>query len=339
LNNAQFNTSTYVNLGLYSVNIDLSTLGTLNFSNVVNVEVIYNGISLGTTQLTASPYAFWAASSTATYSIVATSTTYLTGSVSSAIYVLWATNATCSVDNTFTIGGCSLTYDASNNNIVLGSSLSIQGNLEVTGDINISSVSYATEAGTAAWANQAGSLINTATATYATFATTSTWSSTSSWATISGSLPDNTDGTIGAYQIYVASAAFALTTGADLAEIYSSRENLEPGDVVVISKDIDNNIEKSKSPDSIGVAGVISTDPGLVINSKQQGYQLALVGKVPVKVTNEGGSIIREDLLTTSSTPGHAKKISNPKPGSIIGKALENFSTAKGTILVLVNLQ
>jgi hypothetical protein len=75
------------------------------------------------------------------------------------------------------------------------------------------------------------------------------------------------------------------------------------------------------------------------MNSKEQGYQLALVGKVPVKVTNEGGSIIRGDLLTTSSIPGHAKKASNPKTGSVIGKSLENFSGTKGTILVLVNLQ
>jgi hypothetical protein len=132
-NTTQFTTLTDVNLGLYSVNIDLSTLGTLDFSKVVNVEVLYNTISLGTTKLTASPYAFCAAS--ATYSAVATS----------------ATSATCSVDNSFTIGGYALTYNAGTNNIVVGSSLSIQGNLEVTGDVNISSVSFATLSGTAAY--------------------------------------------------------------------------------------------------------------------------------------------------------------------------------------------
>jgi hypothetical protein len=246
-------TSTYVNRGLYSVNIKVNDLlPSIDFSNSVSVDVEYNNTSLGTTQLTASPYAFWADSST-----------------------------------------------------------------------------YAVYASTAAWAANVSTAI---------------WADTATWVTTAGTLPDNTSSTI-PYSIFVASSVYASTAesvlshNGDLAEIYSSKENLEPGDVVVISQDIDNNIEKSKSPDSIRVAGVISTEPGLLMNSKEQGYQLALVGKVPVKVTNEGGSIIRGDLLTTSSIPGHAKKASNPKTGSVIGKALENFSGTKGTILVLVNLQ
>jgi hypothetical protein len=179
---------------------------------------------------------------------------------------------------------------------------------------------------------------------YLIFVASSVYASTATWATAAGNLQDNTADSdpyliFVASSVYASTAAYVLSSNGDLAEIYSSKENLEPGDVVVISQDIDNNIEKSKSPDSVRVAGVISTEPGLVINSKEQGYQLALVGKVPVKVTNEGGSIIRGDLLTTSSIPGHAKKASNPKTGSIIGKALENFSRTKGTILVLVNLQ
>jgi hypothetical protein len=257
------NISTYVNRGLYSVNIQIDSLSpSIDFSKNISVDVEYNNTSLGTTQLAASPYSFWADSSN--YAAYASSSVY---------------------------------------------------------------------ASTAAWTASVSTAI---------------WASSSSWVTgqIDGfQIIDNTAAESTPYSIFVASSVYAstatyvLTGGADLAEIYSSKENLEPGDVVVISQDIDNNIEKSKSPDSVRVAGVISTEPGLVINSKEQGYQLALVGKAPVKVTNEGGSIIRGDLLTTSSIPGHAKKASNPKTGSIIGKALENFSGTKGTILVLVNLQ
>ncbi|MDR1943030.1 MAG: hypothetical protein LBQ04_02805 [Endomicrobium sp.] len=255
-NNPVYSTSTYVNRGLYSVNIELDSLSpSIDFSKSVSVDVEYNNTFLGTTQLAASPYAFWADSST-----------------------------------------------------------------------------YAIFASTAAWTENVS---------------TATWATSSTWVTgkIDGSQIVSNISSNTPYQIFVDSAIFAstaayvLATGGDLAEIYSSKENLKPGDVVVIFQDIDNTIEKSKSPDSVRVAGVISTEPGLVINSKEQGYQLALVGKVPVKVTNEGGSIIRGDLLTTSSIPGHAKKASNPKTGSIIGKALENFSGTKGTILVLVNLQ
>ncbi|MDR0398862.1 MAG: hypothetical protein LBH33_03580 [Endomicrobium sp.] len=274
-NNSVYSTSTYVNRGLYSVNIEIDSLSpSIDFSKSVSVDVEYNNTSLGITQLAASPYAFWADSSTyATYASTA----------------IWATTAT------WALGLKDNRDDPSN-----------------PYPIFVSSADWTANVSTAIWA------------------TTATWAL---------GLKDNRDDPSNPYPIFVSSAQYAATTQADLAEIYSSKENLEPGDVVVISQDIDNNIEKSKSPDSIRVAGVISTEPGLLMSSKEQGYQLALVGKVPVKVTNEGGSIIRGDLLTTSSIPGHAKKASNPKTGSVIGKALENFSGTKGTILVLVNLQ
>ncbi|MCL2335199.1 MAG: hypothetical protein FWC57_03950 [Endomicrobia bacterium] len=127
---------------------------------------------------------------------------------------------------------------------------------------------------------------------------------------------------------------------ADLAEIYPSSDNLSPGDVVIISQTKDGYIEKSKTANDTKVAGVVSTKPGIVLNSEAAGYQLALVGKVPVNVTNEGGDIKRGDLLVASSTPGCAMKApSDPKAGTIIGKALENSSGPKGKILALVNLQ
>ena len=131
-----------------------------------------------------------------------------------------------------------------------------------------------------------------------------------------------------------------MLNNADLAEIYPSSEILAPGEVVVISETRDGYIEKSRTANDTKVAGVISTKPGIVLNSEATGYQLALVGKVPVNVTNEGGNIKRGDLLTASSTPGYAMKApDNPKPGTIIGKALENYTGSRGKILALVNLQ
>jgi hypothetical protein len=127
---------------------------------------------------------------------------------------------------------------------------------------------------------------------------------------------------------------------ADLAEIYRSKESLQPGDVVSIDTTRDDAIVKTKVAEDTLVAGVISTDPGLLLNSAEKGYKLALVGKVPTKVCNEGGEIKRGDLLVSASIAGYAKKAGdNPKAGTVIGKALENFSSKRGTILVLVNLQ
>ncbi len=132
----------------------------------------------------------------------------------------------------------------------------------------------------------------------------------------------------------------ANISGADLAEIYQSTEKLVPGDVVSIDTTKDNAIVKTKVAEDTLVAGVISTEPGLLMNQNEKGYKLALVGKVPTKVCNEGGAIKRGDLLVSASIPGYAKKASdNPKAGTVIGKALENLDSQKGTILVLVNLQ
>ncbi|MBO7611505.1 MAG: hypothetical protein J6T23_04755, partial [Elusimicrobia bacterium] len=128
--------------------------------------------------------------------------------------------------------------------------------------------------------------------------------------------------------------------GADLAEIYQSTEKLVPGDVVSIDPTKDNAIVKTKVAEDTMVAGVISTEPGVLMNQDEKGYKLALVGKVPTKVCNEGGAIKRGDLLVSASIPGYAKKAGdNPKVGTVIGKALENSDSQKGTILVLVNLQ
>jgi hypothetical protein len=135
-------------------------------------------------------------------------------------------------------------------------------------------------------------------------------------------------------------ATGALTpVSADLAEIYPSADILEPGEVVVISDSRDGYIERSKIANDTKAAGVISTEPGIVLNSSEKGYKLALAGKVPVNVSNENGDIKRGDLLVVSSTPGYAMKNASPKPGTIIGKALENSQGARSKIMVLVNLQ
>jgi len=65
---------------------------------------------------------------------------------------------------------------------------------------------------------------------------------------------------------------------------------------------------------------------------------LALLGIVPVKVTDEGGPIQPGDLIVSSSTPGHAMRWSGPDPCScsLVGKALEPMVEEEGVILVLL---
>jgi hypothetical protein len=66
---------------------------------------------------------------------------------------------------------------------------------------------------------------------------------------------------------------------------------------------------------------------------------LAILGIVQVKASAENGPIRPGDLLTTSSTPGHAMKATEPKIGTVIGKALEGLDEGTGVIKMLVMLQ
>ena len=63
---------------------------------------------------------------------------------------------------------------------------------------------------------------------------------------------------------------------------------------------------------------------------------LALSGRVPCKVTDENGPIRAGDLLTISSLPGRAMRVT--KSGTVIGTALEDWNAGEGKILVFANL-
>lgn len=145
------------------------------------------------------------------------------------------------------------------------------------------------------------------------------------------------------------------TGGADLAEMFDvegSRQNYEPGDVLVISERTDRTVEKSASPVSTKVVGVYATKPGVVLTERGLDESLSdmvpmgVIGVIPTKVCNENGPIKRGDLLVTSSKPGHAMKAVSEKgdgvfpSGAVIGKALENFEAGEtGLINVLVNVK
>ena len=120
---------------------------------------------------------------------------------------------------------------------------------------------------------------------------------------------------------------------ADLAEVYESDDTYDVGTVVIFGGD--KEITLSKFSQDTRVAGVISENPAYLMNDKSAGQSVALVGKVPVKVH---GMIAKGDLLTTCGEhPGCAKKAMDPKTGTIIGKALENYnSTEVGRIFVSV---
>ena len=120
---------------------------------------------------------------------------------------------------------------------------------------------------------------------------------------------------------------------ADLAEVYTADHQYEPGTVVIFGGNKEVTVSQYKN--DTAVAGVVSTNPAYLMNDKEEGVAVALVGKVPCKVD---GIVKKGDLLTTSGrNAGHATRAIDPKIGSIIGKALENHDSADtGVIFVSV---
>ena len=147
------------------------------------------------------------------------------------------------------------------------------------------------------------------------------------------------DGTVRAdATFYVASFQ---TGAADVAEWVSVSEPVTAGSVVELDPGHPGSYRLSSRFCAPSVAGVISTEPGVVLGRSEAFAQralLALTGIVPVKVTNEGGPIRIGDLLVASSTSGHAM-CWNGEDGcecALVGKALEPMNSERGLILVLL---
>jgi hypothetical protein len=119
---------------------------------------------------------------------------------------------------------------------------------------------------------------------------------------------------------------------ADLAENYLADAAYEPGTVLEFGGSAEVTLAEDETR---RVAGVVSTAPAHLMNSHLQGENvvaLALVGRVPCKVR---GQIRKGDLLV-SGGGGFARPTTEPKVGTIIGKALENFNGVEGVIEVVV---
>ena len=119
---------------------------------------------------------------------------------------------------------------------------------------------------------------------------------------------------------------------ADLAEIFPTDDtDLEPGDVVHFAGQ--KKVAKCNEDGHKSVAGVVSTEPGFLLNEGAQGVKLAMTGRVPCKVT---GNIEPGDLLVSAGN-GRARAEANPSIGTVIGKAVES-SSGEGVIDIFVTM-
>jgi len=119
---------------------------------------------------------------------------------------------------------------------------------------------------------------------------------------------------------------------ADLAENYQADRAYAPGTVLMFGGDQEVTVADA---DTTRVAGVVSTNPAHLMNGGLAGVNvvpLALQGRVPCNVI---GPITKGDLIV-SAGHGYAKTNNAAGVGQVIGKALVNFSGAKGQIEIVV---
>ena len=139
-----------------------------------------------------------------------------------------------------------------------------------------------------------------------------------------------------------------ILSNSDCAEDFyiSDLQNAEPGTVMVLEQE--GMLRQSSIAYDKKVAGVISgagdCKPGIVLDkrpSQSNRRPVALMGKVFCKVDVYTAAVEVGDLLTTSSTEGHAMKVEDASRafGAVIGKALRRLKVGKGLIPILVTLQ
>lgn len=127
----------------------------------------------------------------------------------------------------------------------------------------------------------------------------------------------------------------------DIAEFFRVEKKArqpEPGDIVSISSENPQSFVLAAKPNDPLVAGVISENPSIYLNSPDEGEPIALTGRVKVKVNLEGGKIAVGDPITSSSMEGVGMKAGSH--GMILGHALESFDGSRtdvGKIWILIS--
>ncbi len=128
--------------------------------------------------------------------------------------------------------------------------------------------------------------------------------------------------------------------GADVAEMYTSADDLQPGEIVSIN--FGTSVSRASKNVGQALMGIVSTNPGLILGLQPDEsehdaghYPIALNGRVPVKVSNENGPIAVGDPITISSTSGVGMRAAGSS-SKVVAIALEPMNDASGTILGFV---
>ena len=235
--------------------------------------------------------------------VITGSSVSVSGSVTGGAYNGTSVSVSGSVTAASTVGG-----------VITGSSASVTG--AVSGASLVGTVTTAAQGSITSLGTLTGLTINNATTAINNGAT-------------SGS------GNIGASGATFNTVFAKATTAqyADLAEKYVADAEYAPGTVLVFGGTHEVTVDAEDSDRK--VAGVVSTDPGFLMNeglATEFTAAIALTGRVPTFVV---GPVKKGDLMVAAGL-GRARSEADPKVGAVIGKALEDFDGTEGTIEVVV---
>jgi hypothetical protein len=220
-------------------------------------------------------------------------------------------------------------------NVVIGGNLTVNGTTTTINSTTLTvddlNIVLASGAATAAAANGAGISVDGASTFFRYESTPNSW-------VIDRSFIPNANATL---SLGATGSRWANIWGlassaqyADLAERYDAGIYIEPGTVVEFGGD--NEVQVCDTLMSTKVAGIVSTAPGYLMNDTADKdatwIAVALQGRVPTRVV---GPVTKGDMMVSAGN-GYAMSCAAPVIGSVIGKALENFSEGQGVIEVVV---
>ena len=212
-----------------------------------------------------------------------------------------------------------------------------QGNITSVGTLTALAVTGNISSGNVSGTNITGTL-TTASQTNITSVGTLTSLAVSGAITTGGGIVNSQGtgvGNIGSSSVFF-DTVFAKATSAqyaDLAEKYEADAEYAPGTVLEFGGD--KEVTLSTEAGSTRVAGVVSTNPSYIMNAGLTAEHVAMValqGRVPCRVI---GPVAKGDMMVATGN-GAAQVDNSARAGSIIGKALENFDGAEGTIEVVI---
>jgi len=134
----------------------------------------------------------------------------------------------------------------------------------------------------------------------------------------------------------------------DVAENFPSvGSEIRPGSVLVLDSQKPGALALSTQAYDRRVAGVVSGasdyKSAITLGKREEAghVPVTLTGTAYCLVTNANGPIRAGDLLTTSSIPGHAMRVTDfaASQGAILGKAMQDFDDDTGLIMILAALQ